>query len=248
MNILLKTKNTFFLLSSILLCIGTIAHANSSQIIDKKSYSFPKYDPKAFALSKNGDNLDPSKAYPNINEYGLKTLTIQSTNEFASIASFNKIATTVPVPHGWHSRGGWDPFNKVFITKEKYKDDTPPMPNIALKVLVSQGLKTILFDEVQTKVIGMMSDPSSKSKLIKYTNKSSHYFILESEYTRNDQKKVKQLDIYIQDPTPKSSLWLNIQMACSPSDFEKYKPLMGHIFAEYKMDWKELQRVISAFQ
>lgn len=152
------------------------------------------------------------------------------------------MALKLKVPNDWHSFGGFDPMNKVFLTKEKWNGSSPtPLPNVGLKILDSKALNTSKFEDVQNKVLEMTLGNENYSEVGLYSNPEKKYFIIEAKTVkRSDGKIASQFDIYFQDPTPNSSLWMDLQMAVEKKEAAKHKGLLGLLFNDSKVNWTEL--------
>lgn len=228
----------------VLLLKGNSAPAKTDQ---SRIFPLPTGNIAEFALAKNADHLDPKVVSPNVKEIGLPRLTISSRSDSSALASFNLLAIQIPVPNGWYSVGGFSCFDKVFLTRVPYsKADLVPLPNFGLKVLDSTPLGTHDLKGVLKKVEEMTKRSAGYSDIQILVLEKEKMFVVESgTVLREDGAVASQLDLYYQDPTPDSKLWVDIQMAANKDEFQKLKGLLGAMVKDMKIDWKELARVIA---
>jgi hypothetical protein len=217
-------------------------------------FDFPDATFGDFALSNNTDSLDPKIAQPNLTEIGMPHLTVVQIDDAHAMAGANLLATQINMPLGWESIGGFDPFDKIFFYPKGARPDDGglPLPYIALKVLDSNGLGVSEYADVMQAVDDLYTgyeaeNPNYKDRL-KISDPDNKTFIFEARDIKHvtTGEPLGTLDIYMQDPTPGSTLWLDLQLSVSEDDYEKYKGLVGLMYQDLQVEWDTLANIIVA--
>ena len=213
--------------------------------------TFPEANYQDFATTDNTDSLDPSIATPALNEVGTPHLTVTKNDDAYATVTVNPYVITINIPLGWESNGGFDTFDKIFFypAGSLPNDGGLPSPFIALKVLDSRGIGVSDFDSVMSKIEEFMkdaeaTDPAYQNRVV-YIDVANKTFAYEVKGPKHEEtgRPLGILDIYIQDPNPDSTLWVDLQLSVSLEEYERYKGLDGLIYKDLDINWNELAKL-----
>jgi|GEM_PF-3889126 len=217
----------------------------TSQSMNKTTMQFPTAQYKDFTIAANSNSLDTAKAYPNLQEYGTPHLEIIKNNDGYSEVNLPLHGIQINIPFGWGSKGGFDTMERIDFFPAPSTDDLKqtntiiPSIDLGIKVLDSSGLDVTGFSGVMTKVKEMSG---GDQRVTIDTDEQNHVFIVKTDTINNPSltQPSSNYSIYIQDPNPNSTVWIDIALRAPKDQFQKYLGLLGLVYKDIKINWAGL--------
>lgn len=218
---------------------------------NETTIQFPTARYKDFAIATNSDMLDPAIAYPNLKEYGSPHLEIVKNENGYSKVNLPLHGIGLNIPLGWSSKGGFDTMERIEFFPATSKDDlinsiaNGSSVGLGIKVLDASGLGVSDFNSIMTKIKEMYSEGQS---VVIESDEPNHMFVAKTEDINNSELATSSSvwSIYIQDPNPKSTVWVKISMRSPKIEFLKYKGLLGLEYKDILIDWAGLDEYMKS--
>jgi tetratricopeptide (TPR) repeat protein len=202
---------------------------------------FPAAEYKDFAVAANSNSLNPATAAPNVEEIGEPHLKIMSDAHGYSEASLLLHSMQLNVPFGWGSKGGFGTMQRIdFFPAPSPKDIQKAYLegtsiDLGIKVLDSIALGVTDFKDVMAQVEAM-EKASGKCTII--SDEQHHVFMVRIDKITHSE--ASNVQIYVQDPSPSSTVWVAIDVRAPRKEFQKYLGLLGLVYRDIKIDWTAL--------
>ena len=216
------------------------------------NFKFPGANYKDFTITKNSDSLNTAKASPNLTEYGAPHLEITKDNDGFSEVSLPLLGIELSIPFGWGSKGGFDTMERTNFFPAPTQSDLKKAIvggtaiNLGVKVLNSSQVATN-FKGVFAKVQEMTGNGQSITTEV---DEQNHVFLIKIENINNPDLVAPSsvYSIYMQDPNPNSTAWVEMDIRAPKSEFQKYLGLLGLVYKDIKINWSGLDAYMKSVE